>query len=103
MAPKSLKRKPVAEIWSEPHRQQSQCPRPADILMQWKQSLSDEIVIIENTYCVDLLVHLGLLRRLLQKVRSSLKGPLLHAGISSNVLNADILHRSERFLPRDRG
>ena len=50
MAPKSLKRKPVAEIWSEPHRQQSQCPRPADILMQWKQSLSDEIVIIENTY-----------------------------------------------------
>jgi len=75
--------------------------------MQWKQSLSDEIVIIENTYTA-LRGSIGASRSAEALIAESAQ--LIEGTIAScrDILqrfdvNADILHRSERFLPRDRG
>ena len=94
-------RKPVAEwISSAPH-QQTQYVRP-DILLQWKQSLNDEIVIRENRYTA-LRGYIGKARsaetliggstHLIEKTIASCRDALQRFDVY-----ADILRRSQRFL-----
>ena len=100
------KRKPVAEWTSSASNQQTQCVR-SDILLQWKQSLSDEIVIREDAYTA-LRGHIGSAQCAKELIGGSAQ--LIERAIAScrDTLQrldvyADILHRSERFLLRDRG
>ena len=77
-----------------------------DILMQWKQSLSDEILMIEDRYTAlrgyivkagSAEAHMKDSAQLIEKTIASCRDTLHRFEV-----NADILQRSERFL-KDRG